>query len=217
MLTLHYRRKDKDAFRLYMQLSTYIPDNKTQLRLLERFNFYDLYWLMTTKIFGRYGQGSLRAEAEISKMLLVSVLFDERKIGHGEGCTALYQFGWKKLYIVMNEMARTCETLNPKCIATGHDRHVMRFAQFFNPYGKKHETTFAKVLCQIADDWILWNFNEFVGELQQCLKGKEGSKKEEFAIAVLRHLIRDYPIYSSLIMTLVREGQWNRIKRDLTN
>lgn len=187
-----------------------MPDNKSTLELMRCHTFYDLYWILITYIFGKYGQGSLRAEAELSKMLILPILYEDSHIGHNDDCTALYQFGRKKLYIVLNEMARNNGVKNPACIATGHDRHVKRFAEHFNPYLGFSEK-FTKILCQIADDWILWNFNEFVGQLQQCIKSTKNSAKERFALAVLGDLIYKHEEYNSLVMTLVNKRQWKSL------
>ena len=151
-------------------------DNESALGLIRYHSFYDLYWLLATKIFLGYGQNSLRAEAEMSKLLLIPLLYKDGLITHDNECTGIYQFGKKKLYIVLNKMSREDYNQNPKCIATGHDRHVKKFAAYFNPY-RGFADTFTKILCQVADDWILWNFNEFVGEIQQCLSSSQGSKQ----------------------------------------
>ena len=64
-------QKDKDAFRVYTQLSTNIPDNSSALKLLSLHNFYELYWILTNNIFKTYGMSSLMAEAELTKLLMI--------------------------------------------------------------------------------------------------------------------------------------------------
>lgn len=199
-------RRDEEAFRLYTQLTTNLPDNESALQILRTYSFYDLYFLLTDRVFRKYGQGSVRAEAEIAKMLLVQTVFDDGFIPHDDSCTALYQFGKKKQYIVLNEMLRDNGS-RPKCVATGHDRHVIKFAQHFNPYDG-YSDMYVRAVCKVSKDWILWNLNEFVGQLQQCLKAKVGSNQEVFALHVLKELLDNYPEYRSIIMTLVREKQY---------
>jgi len=188
-----------------------MPDNKSSLELLRGYNFYELYWIMTTKIFGRYGQGSLRAEAEIAKMLMISLYYTDGTIRDDDSFASFYQFGKKKLFIVLNEMARTKGEENPSCRATGHDRHVKKFSTFFNPY-EKFDDVFTRILCQNAEDWILWSFNEIVGELQQCLRAKKDTAKSNFAISVLGDLFDNHPQYKGIVMALVKKWQWDRIR-----
>ena len=71
--------------------------------------------------------------------------------------------------------------------------------------------TFPKILCQVADDWILWNFNEFVGEIQQCLSSSQGSNREVFALAVFSDLLQEHTDYNSLVMTLISKRQYEEI------
>lgn len=165
--------------------------------------------MLTTRIFNDYGQGSLRAEAELSKMLMLEVLYNG-ELPRDKRALGFYQYGTKKFFITMNEYLRDTEE-NPPCIAAGHDRHVMRIASFFNPYMNTFDKTFVKILCRVCSDSILWNFNEFVGQMEQCLKSKRGSQQERFAIQVMRDMIMEYPEYKSLVMYLVKDRQWQEI------
>jgi len=200
------------ACRLYTQVATDIPNNEAALDLMTCNSFYDLYFTMTDYIFHDYGQGSLRAEAELAKMLLLPLFASEGDpLELGNEYLGLYQFKAKKWYLVQNEMLRVIGGNNPVCRATGHDRHVHTFAKLFNPYGKRNLHKFTRMLCQVIDDWVRWNFNEFLGELEQCLQSREGSRKSRFAIAVLRDLVQEYPQYTSIVMSLVKERQWTLI------
>jgi hypothetical protein len=192
-----------------------VPDNETALGLVRRYSFYDLYFLLGNEIFHGYGQGSLRAEGEITKMLMLEVLFNGEVPTDGRAL-GLYQYGTKKNFITMNEYLRDTEE-NPTCFATGHDRHVLKLATFFNPFPRSFDNTFTKILCRTCADWILWNFNEFVGQMQQCLESKMGSRTATFAIKVMSDLLEHFPEYNSLIMTLVKERQWEEILMSIKN
>ena len=217
ILPVHHRR-DCDAYRLYTQLSTNMPDNVSSLELLRNNSFYDLYWIMTSKIFNKYGQSSLRAEAEIFKVVMVPIVYREGHLPRDNSPAALYQLGKKKLYIVLNEVARARNKgdRNPACIATGHDRHVKKFSKFFTPY-ENFNDRFTRLLCQLANDWIKWNFNEIVGELQQCLKARRYTAKNNFAIHVVRDLVVKYPQYKNMMMSFVTSWQWKEITATSTN
>lgn len=200
---------------MYTQLTTDIPDNDTALDLVRKYSFYDLYWILTTKIFGKYGQGSTRAEAELAKIILLKVAFNGQMPDNRMGLS-FYQYGAKKWVITMNEYLRDTQP-NPECIATGHDRHVLRIARFFNPYLRSFDDIYCKILCRVCKNWILWNFNEVAGQMQQCLNSGRNTKQESFAIHVMRDLIGEFPEYNSLVMHLVKERQWEEIYGDGNN
>lgn len=206
------RRRDALAFRLYTQLATKIPNNETALDLLRGNSFYDVYFDLAENIFHRYGQGSLRAEAEIVKIMCLALYeVEDDPLRMSDIYLGLYQFKSKKWFIVQNEMGRIIGGDNPTCRATGHDRHVRTFAKLFNPFPDEHLEKFTRILCKLVDDWIRWNFNEFVGQLEQCLQAKKDSSQHMFAIAVLGELVMDYPQYKRHVMSLVKKGQWTEI------
>ena len=208
-------RKDVDAMRLYAQLTEDMPTNESSIQLIQRYSFYDLYWLLTTKVFGRYGQGSTRAEAELAKILMVEEVF-RGFLPMDDSCLSFYQFGPKKMFIAINEMRRITQN-NPQCLAAGHDRHVKRYGAHFNPFAKRYDDTFSRIICLKSKDWIKWNFNEYVGQVQQCLRSGKGTSGEKFAMEVFTDLLSEYPCYNTLVMTLVTELQWNGIQEAIIN
>ncbi len=199
---LTYRRKDRDCYRLYRQLTTNLPTNDSALELLRYHSFYDLYWLMTTNIFGTYGVGSSRAEAELAKMMLLPVTFGGKVPHDTNSWISIYQSGRKKVFITLNEFLRET-TVAPKCIAAGHDRHVKKLATLFSPYNPSQNNSWIMFLCQTSSDWVLWNLNEYVGQLQQCLRSGKGSRGEQFAVKVFTDLLNEYPDYQSLVQKMV--------------
>ena len=92
---------------MYTQLTTNVPDNKAALELTKRYTFYDLYWVLTTRIFNDYGQGSLRAEAELSKMLMLEVLYNG-ELPRDKRALGFYQYGTKKFFITSRH-SKTCK------------------------------------------------------------------------------------------------------------
>lgn len=203
-------RKDKNAYRLYQQLTQRIPDNKAALELLRKYNFYKLYWILEEKIFRRYGQQSQRAEAELSKMILLEVMFDYNTESVSNNMVYIYEMGRKKAYIIDNEMARMGEK-DPECYATGHDRHVINCASYFNPYMGK-DMAFVRLLCRYAKDWIKWSFNEITGQIHQGLQSTKGSSEERFSIHIYADMLKTFPQYKYLLMEMVKEKKyWARI------
>ena len=50
---------------------------------------------------------------------------------------------------------------------------------------------------------MLWNFNEFVGQLFQFLQGEEGSTSELFGIKILQTLLDRHPEYFDVVDAVV--------------
>ena len=199
-------------FRVYTQLTTNIPDNSSALKLLSLHNFYELYWILTNNIFKTYGMSSLMAEAELTKLLMIQVLFDGMLPSKTE-LLGFYQVGVKKVAIVDNEIVRYNNASNDVSRVTGNDRHVRRFCSYFNPYkqDKVDDLLYTKIVCQESPEWVKWNLNEIIGEIMQSLRSKV-ERKHTFGLQVLISFLLSSTGYENLVMALVTEKQWGNIQ-----
>ena len=139
--------------------------------------------------------GSIRAESEIHKMIMLKLIMtEEQRLPTTEESKAMYQIGPKKVHIVENEMMRHRHSIFKNCTATGADRHVYNLLRLFNPLRdtKRGLELFTRLLCQSCADHILWNLNEITGYIAQCFSSQSSHKSKDFAVSVLKTLFREH-------------------------
>lgn len=220
-LLLHYftimlhtqRMRDKNAERLYTQLSTNVPTNETCLALVRGMSFYELYYLLTNKIFTKYGMHSMSAEAEISKILIIKVMYNN-SIPANDDLLGMYQCDFKKFIISLNEYNRDTMT-NPHCVAAGQDRHVTSLAQQFAPEGLLTTPSFPRIVCARSKDWIRWNLNEIAGELTQSIHSNDATRRGRFAAATLIDVLLYNPEHAIIVRRILKPKQWHALENIL--
>ena len=191
---------DQKAERLYAQLTTNVPTNEHSLKLVKHLSFFEYYNILSD-MFKPYGMYSQRAEAELAKMILIKVVYNNSPPANHD-LLGFYQVKEKKVLITLNEYSRDTSN-NPHCEAAGQDVHVEDLANLFAPKGLPPNPGFPRILCSRTNSFVRWNLNEITGELKQGLNSKNNPRRYKFALRTLADVMTSNPNYRDIIEGLL--------------